>query len=65
MSKTEKIVSKLESHYSILEFLRENHPQILEQWKNKESAVVTSHSSKTLPVPEPVDIGGDPKSQQY
>ena len=33
MSQINKIISKLEDHYDILDFLNKNYPSILKEWK--------------------------------
>ena len=35
MSNIDIIASKLEDHYSILKYLKQNYPDILPKWKNK------------------------------
>jgi hypothetical protein len=58
----DRIISKLEGAYDFIEFVNDNYPNVLSEWKNK-NAVVTSHSSRTSS--ETGNSGGDPKSHHF
>ena len=53
MSKMDKIASKLQDHYDILDFLYKNYPNILDEWK----------SGLREPTPNPTDADEHPKVQ--
>ena len=49
MPQINKIISKLEDHYDILDFLSKYYPNILDEWKNGLREPTPNPDDRTIP----------------